>query len=673
MVEKKLGFGGLGAAFFPEHHPQETWDEYVRLIAECGLKFVRIGEFAWDKIEPQEGVYEFGWLDDIFGRLGKRGIQALLCTPTAVPPVWACEKYPEMHPEPEDGRRREFGGRRYTCPTSPEYLALCDGVVTALAKHFAKSDQVCGWQLDNEVGHPFCFCDRCHAHFARWAEGRFGTVWAFNDAHTMHYWGQTVARFDQIPFPNTYDHPSLWQSYHRFCSEALIASYRRQVEILRRHGAVAPITTNMMGTWYGYDHNEMAEMLDVVSLDSYAGPEATFTQQAFFNAFYRGLKGNRPMWFNEFQCSRMRESVLPGQTRLATLLQVGQGANRISYFRFDTCPSGNERDVYGMVKPCRQPGRIYTEIQATAHRLDRLAPLLSATGPGSATVAVLNTFPNHAEFARTPKNPEFAGLFGNGYTDHLRRHFAAITGLNVPCDVVHHGRDFSRYRLIIAPGLYILPQDLASQIERYIKAGGNFLMLPFSGYADENAKLWDLPVPGPLSRAFGIRVLDNGDHHPLVGELRLKSTGKMKLPELKLGKWFDEILVDRGTEVLATYRNRFFNGVPAFTRHRLGKGMAYYLGVFPEHDDLPRFYRIFLPQFELAPLLPGLPDGIHVSRRSGPAGDLFFLANDTPETREVRLGRKFRNVETGKPAGTMLKVPGFDVVVLGVLQERNDI
>ena len=497
-------FHGLGAAFFPEHHSRDTWRDYVRLMREIPLSFVRMGEFAWDKLEPAQGRFDFAWLDEVFALLAEASVDVLLCTPTAVPPIWAVEKYPEICPVHPDGKTFGWGIRRYTCPTSAPYRDLSAAITGALADHYGPSPQVMGWQLDNEIGHPYCYCPRCRRFFQDWCEDHFHTVEHFNDAHGMHFLGQTVQGWHQIPFPNTYPSPSLWMTYHRFFSEMTVDCFALQARVLREHGVTAPITTNLMVTWGGYDHQDLAEHLDLMAVDAYTLGDIfgqDFEEEAWTAAYTRGLKPSRNIWYNEMQWAGSGGGFpLPGQTRWWTLLRAGLGADALNYFRWDTAPSGLERDILGLLKPSRQPGRIFAEVHGVAQELAALQPLLDGTTPAPAPVAVLYTYDNHWEFAEQRKLEEFSGPGGNGYALHLAKHFRAVAGTDVPVDVVYPRSDFSQYRLIIAPALYSLSAELGAKLDAYVRAGGTLLLTCFSGLVDENALMHDTPAPGPPAR-----------------------------------------------------------------------------------------------------------------------------------------------------------------------------
>lgn len=662
-------FRGLGAAFFPEHHARETWPEYVDLMGEAGLTCVRMGEFAWDKYEPEEGRFDFEWMDEVLGLLARHDIGAIMCTPTAVPPLWACQKYPDLCPVLEDDRTFGFGIRRYTCPTSLSYRTLCERVVTAMGERYGASPQVIGWQIDNEIGHPFCFCETCLWHFREWCERRFGTIERFNDALCTHFWGQSFRSFGEIVFPNHYPNPSLWLTYHRFESDMILDCFGAQVDWLRAAGAVAPITTNMMPTWYGYDHAELAQRLDVIAADHYfVSPErggSSWTWEAFTSAYLRGMMPGTTLWFDEGQCGPTGAGLpLPGQMRAWALSQIGLGADQINFFRWDMAPSGGERGDFGLLKPSREPGRLFFEMQQTCAELRQAAPLIADTRPAPAEVAILYTWENHCDFARWHHPPEFSAPSGNGYSWHLAKHCEAVAAQNIPVDFVYPGGDFTAYKLIVAPALEVLPQELADKLAAFVAGGGKLLLTCYSGILDENAKMWDRTAPGPLREVLGVGVVDSGRYRPELGELRVADAGSgLNLPELRVRKWVDEVRPDEDTQVLATYAGPEFAGVPVFTRHPHGQGEAYYLGTLLEDDEYLAFYRPFLATLGLRPLLD-LPEGVHVSLREKPGLRLWFLVNGNPEARTIELPGTYTNAVTGESVNGRVSLSGRDVAVL---------
>lgn len=673
VVSKNINdrFYGLGAAFFPEHHPRRTWKKYVDLINQAGLQFVRIGEFTWDKLEPREGIFDFEWLDEVLHLLDKKGIRAILCTPTAVPPIWACEKYPDIFPVKEDGKTFGFGLRRYTCPTSASYHRLSEKIVSAMAGQYGRSRQVIGWQLDNEFGHPFCFCPRCLKQFQAWCRERYGSIKQFNDALCTHFLGQTVQTFEQIPFPLTYPHPSLWLIYHYFFSEMTIDCFHRQVRTLKAHGVTAPVTTNMMVTWHGYDHEKMAEDLDVMAVDHYGlGNDELFGRgfefEMFTHAFIRGIKHGRNIWFHEFQCGRAGGCVpVPGEVRWEVLTQFGRGANLINFFRFDTCPSGMERDSYGLLGVPAKPGRIYGEVQEINRDLKKIGPFLQGSTSAKAPLAFLFSHANHCEFAKNAKTPDFAGPSGNGWSVHLSRHFRAVANRNVLCDIVYPNDNFGKYRVIVAPAFYILPKALATKLKAYVAGGGKLLFTSLSGIADENARTWDTPVPAHLTDVFGLEVIDYSVRPKMAGEMRIvPSKGALAPGSCLIPKWIDEIHpLSSRTEVLAEFDNPFYRNVPALTRHQYGRGMAYYLGTLLDQDGYDLLYASLLKEWEIQPIME-LPAGVHVTARVKGKEKIFFIGNSNNSACDVRLPETFRELVSGRQLAGQVRLAPFEMLVL---------
>jgi len=645
---------GLGAAFYPEHHREETWKEYIRLAGELGLKAVRIGEFAWDKMEPEEGKYDFSWLDRVFSLLAGENIQVILCTPTAVPPIWACERYPEIFPVLENNQTFGFGIRRYTCPTSSLYRRLSVNIVQALAEHFGKNKQLFAWQIDNELGHPFCFCSRCLTFFRQWCQKKYRDIDTFNQAMVLSFWGQTLKSFEQIQFPNISHHPGLWQAYHQFFSEVTIDCFRLQVETLRKYGVTAPITTNMMLTWHGYNHQVFGRYLDVIAGDHYGLDKRSifaiggdlYVDQSFVHAFLRGIKNGQPPWFLEFQWGRGEGMPLPGSVRWSVLTQAGLGTKFISFFRFDTCASGQERNRAGLVEVSLKPGRIYREVKRLVPELNLLGEKLESAAPVKPEVAILYTYQNHCEFARNQHPDFFSGVFGNGYCLHLTRHFAGLVKQNILVEVTSPDSDWAEYPVLIVPACFILPETLGKKIISYVENGGTLVMMSYSGLADENGRIWDVPCPAHLTEVLGVEIKDYGRwQREIAGPVSLFS-GKRRLPAEIL--WLEEIdLIDTSLEILAWFKNPFLGKKPALTKNSYGKGKAFYFGAVLEEKGYEVFYRYLARILGLKPVL-SLPSGIYATRWQKDRETYLFLNNPTRFRRLVNLKGEFEDLLTGR-------------------------
>jgi beta-galactosidase len=434
---------------------------------------------------------------------------------------------------------------------------------------------------------------------------------------------------------------------------------------LRAGPVRAPITTNMMVTWYGYDHEAMGRELDVIAGDYYGLRRrpmfgSPFASEAFAHAYLRGIRHGRPSWFLEFQPS----GALPGRYRWEALTQVGLGTQLIDYFRFDTCASGNERGG-GMVGVHRRPGWDYEEIRQVAADLRTARPAIEGSTRLAAKVAVLYTFANHCEYARYPKFAEFEGRFGNGYAIHLSRHFQAVAEQNIACDIVYPGADFSAYDVILAPALYILPRDLAARLEGFVRAGGTLLLSSFSGVADEYAKIWDVPIPGPLGDVFGIEVRNSVAAPAQHGPFRIvPGAGAADMPPLTQVAWFDAVLPRTDdVEVLARADSPLYPETAVVTRRPYGQGWVYYLGAILDDEGYRAFYGALAPRLELKPTMP-LPPGVFASVRVKGDQRIVFLNNPHAQSCSVELPDRYVDLFTGDTAEGRITLAPFTVRVL---------
>lgn len=678
VLETLSRFQGIGGAFFPDQQPRDTWRAYVRHIARLGLSFVRIGEFAWNRMEPEEGEYAFAWLDEIMALLGRHDVRVILCTPTAVPPVWACERYPEIHPVLSDGTVFGFGVRRYTCPTSPAYRRLSEGIAAALGNRYGRNPQVLSWQIDNEIGHPFCFCARCLSGFRAWCARRYGTIENFNDALCTHFLGQTFQHFDQVQFPTSYRHPGMWLAYQRFFSEETIACFGAQVDGLKAAGARQPVTTNFMPTWYGYDHEAMGKRMDYAAGDYYACRAKNpfgepFERDMFVHAWLQAIKPGRNIWFHEFQWGSSGGVLpLPGETRWAALTQIGRGANAVNFFRVDTCASGMERDSLGLLRVHRKPGRIYPEVRKLARETDRLKPVLDGTRPASAKAAFIFSFPSHVDFARDPKLAAFEGPFGNGYAIHLSRHFRAVVRNNIVCDIVYPQDDFTRYDVLFAPALYVLPRILADRLAAFVAGGGTLVMASFSGVADEHGRVWDVPVPANLSKVFGIEVLDYGAPNARGGPASIRCTTRdFAFDPIATPAWADEVTCTADDiKILAMLHNRYLNNLPVVTCRKHGAGRAVYVGAVVDQAGYNALYGAMVRWLALKPVL-ATPAGVYVTARLKGRRRVLFVNNPGMESAVVELKRPWYDVLRRREVQGAVRLRPLDVLVLQSAASRR--
>jgi len=498
----------LGTCYYPEHWPEEIWEADARRMAEAGLTWVRIGEFAWSRLEPSPGDLRFDWLDRAIEVLGQAGLKVVLGTPTATPPRWMIDKHPDMVAVDAHGHPRKFGSRRHYCFSHEGYKEESDRIVKLLAERYGQNPHVAAWQTDNEYGcHDtiISYSDAARDAFRLWLKARYGTIEALNRAWGNVFWSMDYLSFDDIDLPYltvTEPNPSHTLAFRRFSSDQVAVFNRRQVDIIRAHSD-APISHNYMGRITDFDHFKVGDDLDIATWDSYplgfledrvgaddATKRAFMRQgdpdfQAFHHDLYRAV-GKGRWWVMEQQPGPVNwapynPAPLPGMMRLWAWEAYAHGAEAVCYFRWRQAPFAQEQMHAGMLRPDNADAPALIEARQVADEL-RNAPHVTAP---QAPVALI--FDYDADFAWTTQ-PHGAGL---SYFQLVFDTYKALRKLGISVDIVRgETRDFSGYRIVAAPGLIYMPQDLKQAL-----AEANALVVLGPRTAARNA---DMVIPVPL-------------------------------------------------------------------------------------------------------------------------------------------------------------------------------
>ncbi|WP_299554108.1 beta-galactosidase [uncultured Tateyamaria sp.] len=474
----------LGVCYYPEHWPEAQWAEDAQRMAELGLTWVRIGEFAWKRMEPREGEYDWGWLDRAIETLGAAGLKVVLGTPTATPPKWVCKKHPDMFAVDEQGHVRGYGSRRHYCFSHQGFLEECRGVVRAIAERYGRNPHVAAWQTDNEYGcHDtvISYSDAARDRFRGWLRGQFpgqgndGDIDALNAAWGNVFWSMDYDDFDEIGLPNltvTEPNPAHVHAFRRFASEEVVAFNRAQVEIIRAHSD-APIAHNYMGRVTEFDHFKVGDDLDIASWDSYplgfledrvgadAADQRAYARQgdpdfqAFHHDLYRAV-GKGRWWIMEQQPGPVNwapynPSPLPGMVRLWTWEAFAHGAEAVCYFRWRQAPFAQEQMHAGLLRPDSVAAEAFGE---AAQVRDELA---DAPDVASAQAPVGIVFDYDADWAWSVQS-HGAGL---SYFGLVFDWYRACRKLGLSVDILpSSAREFSGYAAVIVPGMMHVPIDL---------------------------------------------------------------------------------------------------------------------------------------------------------------------------------------------------------------------
>jgi beta-galactosidase len=659
----------FGVDYYPEHWPEKRWPVDANLMVEVGFNVVRLGEFAWSKIEEQEGCFDFTWLDRAIQALSARGLRVVLGTPTASPPAWLMSAHTGLYRVREDGQTVSFGNRREYCPNHPVYRDYSRRIVEQMAEHYANHPAVIGWQIDNEFGDR-CYCPVCQKAFQNWLIKRYCSLDALNQKWGTIFWSHTYTDWAQIPLPHKpggSPNPGLALDFARFSSDSYVSYQKMQAEILRQKCVGHFITHNFMG--FDFDqinYYELAKDLDMVCLDNYPRdqwkftPEANARRVALQHDTMRGLKGKN-FWVMEEQVGQGGWEVLsvaprPGEARLWAYQSIAHGADAILFFRWRSVRFGTEQFWQGLLDYDGEPTRRYEELKKMGAEIARIGDTLQGSTVHP-KIAFILSYDSRYAFQVQPNNPRFS------YSAHFYQLYEAFYSHNVAIDLVNPEADLSGYQLVIAPALYVLAKSAADNLRRYVSAGGVLFLTPRSGVKDESNSVVEQPFPGLLADIAGLEV-ELADSLPDG----MRNSIEFSLPELghtclETGV-FCEVLRAKGARVIARYTQDFYAGKPAITQNQHGQGQVVYAGTIGDDQFYRQLAAWLIKLAGIQPLLEA-PGGVEVAERWQGDRRWLFLLNHTRMSQLVRLDGKYHDLLMNSPvADGIITIQPHGVVIL---------
>ncbi|OLL31638.1 beta-galactosidase [Burkholderia sp. SRS-W-2-2016] len=612
----------LGVCYYPEQWPREMWADDAQRMVELGITHVRIAEFAWSRMEPRAGEFDWQWLDEAVDTLAKAGLKLVLGTPTASPPKWLIDAHPDMLPVRADGTRWNFGSRRHYDISSDMYRRECVRIVTAMAQRYGRHPSIVAWQTDNELG--------CHetvpsyspaalTRFHGWLQRRYETVGALNEAWGNVFWSMEYPSFDAIGLPNltpTDANPIHLLDFRRFMSDEVASFHREQIDVLREHAPNADLLHNFMGFFTTFDHYRFTEdnAIDVAAWDSYpiartesiALPEeqkARFARtghpdvSAFDHDRYRGVGAGR-FWVMEQQAGPVNWAPwnpVParGMVRLWAYEAFAHGAELVSYFRWRQCPYAQEQMHSGLNLPNNElsPGGL--EVQQAAREIAGSAALSKLAAPSRVAVALLFDYESQWMFEIQRHGKGF------DYQTLVFDYYEALRELGLDVDIVSSRADVSGYQLVVVPSLATIDDALVEQIAH---SRAQWVFGPRSGSkTGEFAIPGNLP-PGALQRVLPIQVLE-------VETLRASLAPALTIDgtEGHALHWREHVRANGETRIAA----RFDDAWPALLTH----GNVRYVAGWLSHE----LHRTVLQQAARDAGLETqlLADGLRLRRRGG--------------------------------------------------------
>lgn len=650
-----------GVAYYPEHWPETIWSTDARDIKAAGMDGVRIGEFAWSKMEPTQGDYDFAWLNRAIEVLGDAGLKIVLCTPTATPPQWMMHQHPEILPEDANGVQMRGGVRKYYCHSSPIYREHCRQIASELGKRYGNNPYVVGWQIDNELGdHDTvrCYCPRCRAAFIEWCRDRYETLSELNDAWGTVFWNQTYSAWEQIdlPYPRREIglNPGHLLDYYRFASDQAIEFATTQIDALLNTIADTQwITTNVIPTYWEIDFKRLGEKLDFLSWDCYTiidatspvrqppvgpSPPVSIPPRAPMISLVHDMMrhySKKPFWVME----------TAGQDRLVTYHTMAHGGGGVNFFRWRDVRFGAEQGrggyaYHGIFSPR------FHESQRIASELDLLREKVTGT-QYTAQAGLLCSIEMGWAYDIQYVYPRSRWIDGVGYWRLVEEVYTRFWENNVPLEPLDIADDLSMYPVIIIPCLYLTTPEIDQKLADYVADGGTLIVGPASGTKNwHNAYIETLPPHGLLKELFGCELIAAGATGFFSGDLtdgaatNLPSIVQAKHAPFASGKTFayESSAIDqigffssaRPTEVLrittAGAMGHYTDGQIAWTMQDYGNGQAIYLGFHPNEDFWTELLNWLAESGKITPLM-ATPKGVEVTRRSLADHDLLFVVN----------------------------------------------
>ncbi|MEC3909246.1 beta-galactosidase [Sphingobium sp. CR2-8] len=619
----------VGVSWYPEQWPEARWDTDLTLMKATGFNTVRIGEFAWSAMEPTEGQFDFSWMDRAIAAAKRHGFMIVIGTPSAAPPAWLTQKYPDTLRVDENGTRAGHGGRRHFSFASARYRDLSRRIAVEMAKRYGKDPAVVGWQIDNEVGPP-SFDPESIAAWHIFLKARYGTIDKLNQRWTTQYWSQHYNDFAQIPLHATgQQNPGLLLDFKHFTSATWTDYVQNQARAIRPLiDSRAFITTNTMFWNAGFDHFQMHRDLDIAAWDNYIQEgRPDWIANGANHDLVRGYK-RRNFWLMETQPGRVdwasvNRSLDPGQTREMAWQAVSHGADAVLYWQWRSPANGQEVYHGAVLGQDGQPNPIRDEIARTAGELTTAVPLLADTQPVG-KVGMLFSYDSRWAIDLQRHNRNFDPI--KAFTDTYRPLRTGSQGVHI----LSADDDLSAYPLIVAPNLNVITQKQADRLAAYVRGGGQLLLGARSGMKDDANALWPQRQPGPLADLLGAQV---DQYYALDEAVGVKGavTGTASV-------WAEEIKpIARDVDVLATYDNPngWLDGKPALVTRKVGKGRITYLGAWLDPAAMQQLADRLLGEAKVAPLVPGAHPDLEISERAGKGKRLMIVINHGSEARPL--------------------------------------
>lgn len=648
----------LGVSWYPEQWPEAQWEQDLTLMQKSGVRFVRMAEFAWSTMEPAEGQYRFEWLDHAIAAAARHNIYVVLGTPTAAPPAWLTEKYPQTLRVDEDGSVAQHGNRQQFNFTSPKYRELSAKISAEMGKRYGHNATVIGWQIDNELTRE-SYDAGTRKSFQDWLQGRYGTLDNLNARWTTSYWSQTYSSWSQIPIESSKGNPGLLLNWRRFDSDTWRDYAKNEIDALRKYTDPKQfVTTNVLG-WgqMSYDHGEVAQLMDFISYDDYFPQgEVDLAKNGSDDDMQRGFKGKN-FWVIETQPAfvnwgGINQTLEKGEVRALAWHNIGHGADAVAYWQWRSARNGQEEYHGTLVGANGKPVPVYDEVAQLGREFEKAGPALAGTQPTS-EVAVLHTYDSFWAINLQRHSKDFDPI------EELVSYYKPLKALAQSVDVVAPTNDLSKYKLVVAPGLNVLSDAAAKNLMAYVRNGGHLVLGQRSAMKDDDNALQPQDQPGPLAELLGAHVTQ---FYALIKPVGVD--GEFGQEKSKI--WAEQLVTDvPDVDVWARYSksNGWLDGQPAIVSRKVGKGTITYVGVWMSDAGMKKLTEKLVAMSGVSAAFGPVPEGVEVNPRRSADKTVFVLVNMSDGEKTVDAPRLMQDVLQGGDV-KHVTLPKYGVAVL---------
>ncbi|MEF9983772.1 MAG: beta-galactosidase [Oscillospiraceae bacterium] len=669
-----------------DYNPDQWYDmkdiigEDVRMMKLANCNVVAIGMFSWGSLEPSEGNFNFQWLDEICDTLYENGVYVILATPSGAKPNWLAKKYPEVLRVQSNRVRNLFGERHNHCYSSPIYREKVKIINEKLALRYKNHPALLMWHISNEFEGQ-CHCELCQEKFREWLKIKYDNdIEKLNKAWWCKFWSHTYTDWSQIESPSPRGEMELHGlnlDWNRFVTHQTLDYCKFEIEILREITPNIPITTNFhdyVSLERGIDYWKFAEYLDVISWDNYPYWHSEHSdyeegaRRAFIHDINRALKNGKPFMLMESSPSATNWQPVaklrrPGMHVLSSIQAVAHGSDTVQYFQWRKSRGSSEKFHGAVVDHCgHENTRVFGDVKRVGELLSKMDKIVGTSVEPE--VAVIYDWENFWAIsdAQGPRREK------KDYFLTCQKHYEAFWSQSIPVDVINMDCDFNKYKVLVAPMLYMVRDGVGERISEFVKNGGTLITTYWSGIVNENDLCFLGGFPGPIREVTGVwseeidALYDNDVNYAVMNSNNLKLSGEYE------ARIFCDLIHEETAEVLATYKTDFYKGMAALTCNKFGNGKAYYIAFRNNEEFLKDFYKSLAEDLKLKKSVDiPLPQGVNAQMRYDDVNKFVFIMNFTDEIKTINIpNNTYKNIENNEKA-TNFELEPYGVKIFQVI------